>query len=92
MAEFERLVPGSPEVIVREWVTEANHRRRYEQRALSIQGVEQIGDRVLAFVFAMAALGVTAYLARIGAQWAAGIIGAGTIGSVVLALVSGRGR
>lgn len=92
MAEFERIVPGSAEAIIREWGTEANHRRRYEQRALSIQGFEQIGGRVLAFVFAIAALGVTAYLARIGAEWAAGIIGAGTIGSVVLTLVSGRGR
>ena len=92
LAEFERIVPGSAEAIIREWGTEANHRRRYEQRALSIQGFEQIGGRVLAFVFAIAALGVTAYLARIGAEWAAGIIGAGTIGSVVLTLVSGRGR
>ena len=44
---------------------------------------------MLAFLFAVTALGVTAFLAI---EWAAGILGAGTIGGVVLALISGRGR
>ena len=70
----------------------AAHRRKYEQRALSFQGLEQIGGRLLGFIFAVVALGVTVYLAQIGAEWAASIVGAGTIGSVVLALISGRAK
>ena len=90
LEEFERIVPGSAKAIIDEWEIEAAHRRKYEQRALSFQGIEQIGGRLLGFIFA--ALGVTVYLARIGAEWAASIVGAGTIGSVVLALISGRAK
>lgn len=92
LEEFERIVPGSAKAIIDEWETEAGHRRKYEQRALSFQGLEQIGGRLLGFVFAIVALGVTVYLAQIVAEWAASIVGAGMIGSVVLALISGRSR
>ena len=92
MEEFELIVPGSAKAIIDEWKTEAAHRRKYEQRALSFQGLEPIGGRLLGFVFAIVALGVTVYLAQIGAEWAASIVGAGTIGSVVLALISGRAK
>ena len=92
LEEFERIVPGSAKAIIDEWETEAAHRRKYELRALSFQGIEQIGGRLLGFIFAVVALGVTVYLAQIGAEWAASIVGAGTIGSVVLALISGRAK
>ena len=92
LEEFERIVPGSAKAIIDEWGAEAAHRRKYEQRALSFQGLEQIGGRLLGFIFATVALGVTVYLAQIGAEWVASIIGAGTISGVVLALISGRAK
>ena len=92
LEEFDRIVRGSAQTIIDEWRAESEHRRRFERRALVLQGAEQIGGRLLAFLFAVAALGVTAFLAIEGAEWAAGILGAGTIGSVVLALISGRSR
>ena len=92
LEEFERILPGSAKAIVAEWEAEAAHRRKYERRALSFQGLEQIGGRLLGFIFAVVALGVTVYLAEIGAEWTASIVGAGTIGSVVLALISGRAK
>ena len=90
LEEFEEIVPGSAKAIIDEWQAETNHRRTFERKALNAQIIENIGGRVLAFVFALTALGVAVYLAMIHAEWAAGIIGAGTIGSVVYSLVSGR--
>lgn len=88
--EFERIVPGAAKQIIDEWQIEAAHRRVFERRSLMFEGLERIGGRVLAFVFALAALGVAVYLATIGAEWAGGLIGTGTIASVVASMVYGR--
>lgn len=60
LEEFDRIVRGSAQTIIDEWRAESEHRRRFERRALVLQGAEQIGGRLLAFLFAVAALGVTA--------------------------------
>ena len=85
--EFDRIVPGAAARILDEWEAEAAHRRAFERRAVVIEGLERIGGRILAFAFAVAALGVAVYLASIGAEWASGLIGTGTIASVVASLV-----
>ena len=80
-------MPGAAARILDEWEAEAAHRRAFERRAVVIEGFERIGGRILAFAFAVAALGVAVYLASIGAEWASGLIGTGTIASVVASLV-----
>jgi uncharacterized membrane protein len=87
---FNRVVPGSAERIIVEWEEEARHRRLYERRALMLRMVERIGGRLLAFIFAMLALGVAAYSISMGQPWPAAVIGGGTIASVVAALIYGR--
>ncbi len=85
--EFDRIVPGAAKSIIQNWEAESAHRRTFERRSLTIEGFERIGGRILALAFALAALGVAAYLASIGAEWAGGLIGSGTIASVVASMV-----
>ena len=41
--EFDRIFEGSAQAIIDEWRAESEHRRRFERRALLLQGAEQIG-------------------------------------------------
>lgn len=90
LARFETVVPGSAKTIIEEWQAETRHRRKFEHRSLLLQSLEQLSGRLLAFLFALAALGLAGYAASIGAAWVAGVVGSGTIASVVWALVSSQ--
>ena len=90
LERFEAVVPGSAKTIIEEWQAETRHRRRFEHRSLLLQSFEQMSGRLLAFLFALAALALAGYAASIGAAWVAGIVGSGTIASVVWALVSSQ--
>ena len=87
---FNTVVPDGAARIFREWEAEADHRRRYERRALALSGVERIGSRILAFALAIAMVGLAAYCATINQPWVAAIIGGGTLGTVVVGMISGR--
>ena len=90
LKRFEAVVPGPAKTIIDEWQAETRHRRKFEHRSLSLQSLEQMSGRLLAFLFALAALALAGYAARIGATWVAGVVGSGTIASVVWALVSSQ--
>lgn len=59
--------------------------------ALWAQMCERAGSRILAFIFAMAALGGAVYMGINGHDWVAGVLGTTTIGMVVTAFVAGKG-
>src|SRR4051794_38526640 len=87
MAEFSEVVERGAERIFRQWELETEHRRTYEQKSLNGQiWLEGIG-RVTAFLFAMASIIATAYVASIGQPWVAAVLGGGTITAVTTALV-----
>lgn len=85
--EFRVVVPDAPERIFRQWELEADHRRAYEAKALegAIQ-VDKAGQRN-AIIFALTALGLSAFAVYLEQPWIAGILGVGTIGSVVTAFL-----
>ena len=87
---FNGVVADGAARIFKEWESEAEHRRRYERKALVLTGVERIGSRVLAFVLAIAMVALAAYCAAINQPWVAAIIGGGTLGTVVIGMISGR--
>lgn len=90
LEDFDRVVPGAAERIVDAWETESKHRRALEvseQRSFYRDGM---AGKVFAFIFVIAALGAASFCAYLGAEWAAVILGGGTIGSVVWAFVQGR--
>lgn len=75
LERFETVVPGSAKTIIEEWQAETRHRRKFEHRSLLLQSFEQMSGRLLAFLFALAALALAGYAASIGAAWVAGIVG-----------------
>jgi uncharacterized membrane protein len=88
LERFEAIVPGAAKTIIEEWQAETRHRRKFEHRSLWLQFLEQMSGRLLGFLFALAALALAGYAAHIGTPWVAGVVGSGTIASVVWALVS----
>jgi uncharacterized membrane protein len=83
LESFRSVVPDAPERIIRQWELEADHRRAYE--AMALEGtirIDKAGQRN-AILFALGALGVVALALYLDHPWIAGILGTGTIGSVV---------
>lgn len=87
---YDELVPNGAERLFAEWEAESAHRRKSERRALSAEIFERIGSRVMAFLFALGALGTTAYCASIDQPWPAAVIGGGTLVAVVAAMIYKR--
>jgi uncharacterized membrane protein len=87
LQRFNEIIPDGASRIMALAEKQADHRIAYERRALFIEGAERLGSRSLAFIFAVVALGVAGYCATINQPWIAGILGGGTIASVVAALV-----
>ncbi|MEH6718833.1 MAG: DUF2335 domain-containing protein [Aurantimonas endophytica] len=83
LEDFRSVVPDAPERIIRQWELEAEHRRAYETKAL--EGTIHINKagQANAITFALFALGVAALAVWLNQPWIAGILGVGTIGSVV---------
>lgn len=86
IAQFDNVVQNGAERIFKEWEREAEHRRAYEKKVSSVENFERVAGRIFAFLFSVSALAAAAYCASVGLPWPAGIIGGGTIGTVVLAL------
>lgn len=87
LAEYNAVLPDGAERIVRQWEGETTHRHALEDAEIRIFGLNALLGRIFALIFCLAALGVIAYAAYLGAQWLAGILGAGLIGSVVAAFL-----
>lgn len=85
--QFSNVVENGAERIVAAWEKETAHRHKLEKWDMAIAGTEMIVSKLAALIFVLAALGVCAYCASIGANWIAAIIGGGVIGSVVWAFV-----
>lgn len=87
LASYEEVVPGAAKAIIDAWITESQHRRRLEERELERTHAVERRAQWLAFSFTLAALAVTALCAFLDADWAAAIIGGGTIASVTAAFL-----
>lgn len=88
LERFNDVVENGAERIVQAWEQETAHRREMERSELKRYYADMRLGKVLAFLFVLAALSVSAYAASIGAEWLGAILGAGTIGSVVWAFVN----
>jgi uncharacterized membrane protein len=85
---FNDVVPDGAERIVRAWEQESQHRREIEKAEQRSYYRDALVGKVFALIFVLAALGVSAFAAFIGAEWLGAVLGAGTIGSVVWAFIS----
>ncbi|MDV2987774.1 UNVERIFIED_CONTAM: DUF2335 domain-containing protein [Methylobacteriaceae bacterium AG10] len=89
--EFRELVPDAPERIFRQWEGESEHRRAYEKAALEASIRRDLIGQISATLFALSALAVAVVALWMGEPWVAGVIGGGTIVSVVGAFLYRRG-
>ena len=89
--QFRDLVPDAPERIFRQWEGESEHRRAYEKAALEASIRRDLIGQISATLFALSALAVALFALWMGEPWVAGVIGGGTIVSVVGAFLYRRG-
>ncbi|MCF6199469.1 MAG: DUF2335 domain-containing protein [Hyphomicrobiaceae bacterium] len=91
MAEYDVLVTNGAERIFEQFEKEASHRRDLESRSFKAEMRDLLIGKVFAFLFAVSALGVSAYAVKNGAEWVGAVIGGGVIGTVVLAFMKQNG-
>ena len=85
--EFNRIVPGGAERIFAQFEAEGIHRRELEERQSKFVVRDTHIGQFLAGLFALSGLGVSALAIYFGREWAATLIGGGTIAPIVYALL-----
>jgi uncharacterized membrane protein len=85
--EFNRIVPGGAERIFAQFEAEGTHRRQLEQRQSRFVVRDVHVGQLLAGLFAMGGLAVSALAIYYDKPWAATIIGGGTIAPIVYAFL-----
>lgn len=83
LEEFNRIVPGGAERIFAQFEAEGKHRRELEQRQSKLAVREIHIGQVLAGLFALGCLAVSAFAIYLDKPWVATIFGSGTIAIVV---------
>lgn len=84
---FNQVVENGAERIVSNWEVESAHRRDRERDEQRLHYRDTREARYCALGFVLAALAVSAFFAYLNQPWLAGILGGGTIASVVWAFV-----
>jgi len=99
LGRYEALCPGSANRIIKMAEQEAEHRRAAETKIIdaqikdrSDQYTESRCGQICALVITLAALGLGAYTAAQGHEWAGSVIGVGGIGGIVTTFIFGRQR
>lgn len=85
--DFNSVVPGSAERIIRAWEVESDHRREIDRREQRWFYLNALTGKVFAFIFVMAALGLSAWAMHLDRPWLAGILAGTTLAAVVGAFV-----
>jgi uncharacterized membrane protein len=68
---YKDLLPDGPDRVFKQWERETEHRQSLERRRQSLPFWDRALARGTALVFAFGCLAVIAYVASIGAEWAA---------------------
>ena len=87
LAEFNQVVENGAERIVRAWEVESEHRREIDRREQRWFYANALTGKVFAFLFVMAALGLSAWALYLDRPWLAGILAGTTLAAVVGAFV-----
>lgn len=80
---FEDIVPGAAERIIKMAEEQSNHRRELERKVITSDISRSKWGQILGFVIAVVGLGVSAVVAVWGSAVAGGVIGVGTLASLV---------
>jgi len=83
LRQFNEVVPGSAERIIKMAEEQSAHRKDLEQKVISSDIARSKWGQILGFIIAIAGLIVSAVVAIFGSAIAGGIIGVGTLASLV---------
>ena len=83
LEKYDRVVPGAAERILRLAEEQSEHRKGLERKVIESDIERSRWGQILGFVIAIVGLGVSAYISVYGNPWAGGVIGVGTLASLV---------
>ncbi len=83
LRQFDEVVPGAAERIIKMAEEQSAHRRELEKKVISSDIARSKWGQFLGFVIAIAGLAVSAIVAIYGNALVSGIIGVGTLASLV---------
>lgn len=83
LRKFEEVVPGAAERIIKMAEEQSAHRKDLEQKVISSDIARSKWGQILGFVIAISGLIVSAVISIYGNAIAGGIIGVGTLASLV---------
>ncbi len=89
LRKFNEVVPGSAERIIKMAEEQSAHRKELEQKVITSDISRSKWGQILGFIIAIAGLIVSALVAIYGSAIAGGIIGVGTLASLVSVFMSG---
>ena len=89
LKEYDRLVPGSAKQLLDQAIKQSDHRMDLERRVTRSDSKRANWGLASALTVAIGSLGVCAYAIGHSAEWAASILGGGTIASLVYAFIYG---
>lgn len=83
LRQFDAVVPGSAERIIKMAEEQSFHRKELERKVIDSDIARSKWGQILGFVIAVSGLVVSAVVAIFGSALAGGIIGVGTLASLV---------
>lgn len=92
LEQYDKILPGAAERIIRMAESEAEHRHRLTSRHLESEIAEARWGQILAFFIGVFTIGCGTYAAIQGAELAGGFIGTTGVVGLVTAFILGRKR
>lgn len=88
LSAYDKVVPGSAREIFDAWHRERDHRHDQDRRDLGWSIFESIFGKLVAFVFLVIMISISAYCALNGAELFAVALAGGTVASTIWAFVA----
>jgi uncharacterized membrane protein len=89
LKKFNEIVPGSAERIIKMAEEQSTHRRELEKKVINSDISQSKRGQILGFIISITGLLVSAFVAVYGSAIAGGIIGIGTLASLVSVFMYG---
>ena len=83
LRKFNEIVPGAAERIIKMAEDQSTHRKELEKKVIDSDIARSKLGQILGFIIAITGLGVSVIVAVYGSALAGGIIGVGTLASLV---------
>ena len=91
LADYDNMVPGLADRIVRKWEEQQEHRQKLERTVVERDEGRMDRSQKYALIVALSGLGMAAALALAGASpWIAGVIAVAAVGGPASAVLTGQ--